>query len=140
MRLSYKGKTAADLLLERIEKGEGCWLWTGAIGTKGYGRVQYRGQLWTASRAVYNEFVGPIPAGMWVLHRCDNPPCVNPAHLFLGTHTDNVRDAVAKGRHFPICKTHCKRGHPLEGENLILNGTHRRCRTCKTMMDARRSA
>lgn len=57
-----------------------------------------RYKLLRAHRAAYELFVGPIPVGMWVLHRCDNPPCVNPHHLFLGTNTDNVHDMIAKGR------------------------------------------
>src|SRR4029453_17701848 len=71
-----------------------CWLWTGPIGTKGYGNAGY----WTAHRRAWVLANGPIPRGLHVLHHCDNPPCVRPDHLWLGTAADNVRDRVSKGR------------------------------------------
>lgn len=76
----------------------GCWEWTGARLVKGYGLVGNVGGTIQAHRAAWllTHFV--IPDGMQVLHRCDNPPCINPAHLFLGTPADNMRDMVAKGR------------------------------------------
>jgi hypothetical protein len=85
---------------EKVQKGEGCWAWTGAT-VYGYGRIGAGGTYGPAlmaHRVSWELHNGPIPEGMNVLHRCDNPPCTNPEHLFLGTHADNVADKVAKGR------------------------------------------
>ena len=79
------------------EPTTGCSLWTGA-STRGYGRVRRDGRLHRAHRVAYELFVGPIPGGMNVLHRCDTPACVNPDHLFLGTPADRVRNRDEKGR------------------------------------------
>jgi hypothetical protein len=79
-----------------------CWVFLGAKVRYGYGAfvVQRDGvrEHSTAHRVSWVLAHGDIPDGMWVLHRCDNPPCVNPAHLFLGTRDDNMRDAMSKGR------------------------------------------
>lgn len=82
----------------RVDQSGDCWVWTGTSLDAGYGRIGWRGEKVIASRLAYELTVGPIPDGMWVLHRCDNPPCVNPEHLFLGTRQDNIDDMVAKGR------------------------------------------
>ena len=75
----------------------GCWLWRGAKPGK-YGHTTVRGKTIDAHRLSYTIMVGPIPNGLMVLHTCDVPACVNPAHLFLGTGSDNMKDAVQKGR------------------------------------------
>lgn len=79
-----------------------CWSWMGAISSNGYGKFScyVRGSFYCASahRLAYQYLVGDIPFGMYVLHKCDNPGCVNPEHLFIGTPLDNMRDKVAKGR------------------------------------------
>lgn len=76
-----------------------CLEWTGRRSGDGYGQV-YRGRyIGAARRLAYEARYGPIPDGLFVCHSCDNPPCVNLAHLWLGTNADNQRDSVAKGRH-----------------------------------------
>ena len=77
----------------------GCWEWTGGRWPRGYGKVRHGpGAQLRVHCAAWALTNGPIPAGMSVLHRCDNPPCFNPEHLFLGTQRDNVHDAINKGR------------------------------------------
>ncbi len=93
---------------KRIEHDEitGCWLWKGAPGTGGYGFVKIGGRPRRAHRVSYEWHVGPIPKGLFVLHHCDIPLCVNPNHLFLGTQADNVRDRDQKGRQARGLKQH----------------------------------
>ena len=84
----------------KVRTGTGCWEWTGARARFGHGLVHVGpgGKLAQTHRVAWELMVGPVPEGMGVLHRCDNPPCVRPDHLFLGTQQDNVRDMWAKGR------------------------------------------
>lgn len=83
----------------RIGPVSECWLWTGSRHPQGYGQFSRGGKTTRASRHAWELTHGPVPSGLWVLHHCDNPPCCNPAHLFLGTVRDNTNDKVAKGRH-----------------------------------------
>lgn len=75
-----------------------CWPWMAGKNDNGYGRLRFKGRTTYAHRAAYELAVGVIPEGMFVCHTCDNPPCVNPGHLFVGTALDNNRDRIAKGR------------------------------------------
>lgn len=84
---------------EKYEQvASGCWEWQAGKKSNGYGQFTLNGKEERAHRAAYQLFVGPIPDGQQVLHKCDNPVCVNPDHLFLGTVQDNMRDKVVKRR------------------------------------------
>lgn len=87
----------------------GCWEWNGSRNNQrgGYGQLNFRGKIKMVHRLAYELWVGPIPQGKIVCHSCDNPPCINPEHLFIGTHADNAQDKVKKGR---------ARGGSLRGE------------------------
>jgi hypothetical protein len=91
-------QAATKRFMGKVKKGESCWLWSGRRNNHGYGQLRFRNKQWVASRFAWLIFKGPIPAGMCVLHRCDVPACVNPDHLFLGSHADNMRDMKKKGR------------------------------------------
>lgn len=131
----------------KVKKTETCWVWT--AGTfkyrNGYGqfRVRRGDPPAYAHRFAWELVNGPIPQGLHVLHRCDNPPCVNPAHLFLGTQIDNYRDMVSKGRSRSISdknrgKSHCKHGHLFTAENTYRQtGGGRGCKECHRVIRAR---
>lgn len=76
----------------------GCVEWQGRRTNKGHGQIWREGTMAYTHRVAYELRNGPIPDGLWVLHRCDNPPCCNPEHLFLGTHSDNMADMRGKDR------------------------------------------
>lgn len=82
----------------RVAEGDACWEWQGWRNVQGYGKVRVGKRARRAHRVVYEDAYGPIPAGLCVLHRCDNPSCVRPDHLFLGTRVDNGADMARKGR------------------------------------------
>ena len=128
--------------LDKTLIGEGCWEYGGKIRTDGYGSVYInngtkKGTTALAHRVVYEGMVGPIPEGMYLCHHCDNPKCVRPDHIFVGTDADNKADMYAKGRHshgethWKSKVTHCPQGHPYSGHNLYIRKCGRRmCRAC----------
>ena len=81
------------IILERLDtSSEGCWEWQGGVNSNGYGVVSLEGKMWYTHRLVWSVFIGPIPEGMFVRHRCDNKLCSKPSHLELGTPRDNRLD------------------------------------------------
>lgn len=123
------------------EPNSGCLLWLRCVGSNGYGNTGVNCGHQYAHRAAWAAAYGPIPAGLCVLHHCDVRSCINPRHLFLGTKSDNGIDMANKGRAHGQQKTHCPRGHPYEGWNVIRHprGKHGRiCRTCHNTWTTRR--
>jgi len=99
-RLVMVGYKAEDRFWARVQKTDSCWLWTGAIQDKGYGRfVDDDGNHVSAHRFSYKLHHGSIDSDLFALHSCDVPRCVNPEHLRLGTQRQNIRDMMSRGRH-----------------------------------------
>ena len=129
-----KQKPLLERFLLKVDKTDTCWLWSAAVNPKGYGCLGLgtRGMgVVLAHRASWMLYKGAIPEGLSVLHSCDNPRCVNPDHLFLGTQQDNMKDRDAKGRQHNMLKTHCPKGHEYDAANTYTyDGTRRCCRAC----------
>jgi len=123
------------------EPNSGCWLWTAAVDPNGYGKFGVPGQYRTALSHRYSfENLVERADDCFVCHKCDNPSCVNPYHLFLGDQKDNMRDMSNKGRHklnnIPLQnkqKTHCVRGHLLSGSHVRIWKGGRYCNICHAM-------
>jgi hypothetical protein len=108
-----------------------CLEWTRYRHPSGYGQTFYNRKKISAHRLAWMIAHGPIPDEVLVCHRCDNPPCCNPSHLFLGDYKDNSQDMVAKGRHAGQRVTHCRRGHQYSPENTRHIRGKRMCKTCE---------
>lgn len=118
-----------------------CWPWRSNVDT--YGRFRMLRDAKCIGAHVFSWVLAnqqEVPAGLLVLHSCDNKRCVNPAHLSVGTYSQNAREAVERGQvdiskaHAGIKrKTHCKRNHELSPENTYVVGQHRRCARCHNM-------
>lgn len=116
MQRKYTLRSSLSLLDRFWEKvdhpDEGCWTWLGARNLRGYGVIGFPGRRnMLAHRAAYVLLVGPIPDGLFVLHKCDNPACVRPDHLRLGNHTENMAEMRERGRSL-IGNRNSSRRHP----------------------------
>jgi hypothetical protein len=126
-------KTLADRLWLRVAVAGECWEFTGHRDRWGYGAISVGRRNVGAHRVAYELAHGEIPTGLVVMHSCDNPPCVNPAHLSVGTQGDNVRDCRTKGRAATSGPYRCSRGHGPEFARPRLNGRHW-CAACSRIV------
>lgn len=128
-----KPRPVAERFAEKtVPTDGGCLEWTGTRFTNGYGMLGVGGKMLRAHRVAHELFIGPIPDGLHVLHSCDNPPCVNPAHLRTGTRIDNMQDKALRGRNTNSNKTHCPQGHEYSQDNTALDADGKRhCRVCR---------
>ena len=130
-------ETFDERLYTHLQFENDCWLWTGAVNEHGYGRLTLgRTYKRYAHRASWESSFGAIPEGLNVLHRCDTPRCINPAHLFLGTRADNVHDMDSKGRRKTAPSPEfCAKGHLYDDANTGYSHSQVRpqkwCRACK---------
>ena len=140
-------KSIEDRFWEKVDKSGDCWIWIGAKNGWGYGilsRGTGMGRV-RAHRLSYELANGAIPDGLFVLHKCDNPPCVRPDHLFVGDHAANMQDMHRKdrGRSEYKLNEECRNGHRYTPENtLAVNrsyGPSRTCRQCAIDIDHKRA-
>lgn len=123
----------------KVDKTDGCWQWTGHLSVDGYGVFWIsHGKRMFASRYSLEEATGVKLGDRYACHRCDNPRCVRPDHLFAGTQADNIRDMVAKGRHRASTMTRCRYGHEFDGENTRLYRGRRYCKQCQGNRNSKR--
>lgn len=130
-----------ELIYQRIMSrvvvdDSGCWVFTGARVATGYGKVQYNNKGYLAHRFMLQRSLGKPLGDLHACHKCDNPPCCNPDHLFAGDDKANFQDCAAKNRHANKRKTHCKEGHEYTPENTRMVRSQlrgewkRQCKRC----------
>jgi hypothetical protein len=154
MRFTVSPLSEIDRFMNFVspEPNSGCWLWMGSTVLQDYGEFYVSPSVgkMRAHRWIYLHTFGEFDKALLVCHRCDNPNCVNPGHLFLGTVKDNGIDASKKGRVWcggadipnNARRTHCFRGHPFSGDNLVRSksGVKRWCRACWKINAAKKRA
>ena len=128
-----KKNTINDLLNNiKILDSDKCWIYKGKQKGQSTGHIEIRinGIKKGVYAHAYEHWVQPIPKGLCVLHKCDNPPCCNPKHLFLGTRADNCNDRDSKGRNWMANRTSCKNGHKYEINSYYDYGKGCICKEC----------
>lgn len=140
--LALMGSTEADRekFWQRVNKTPTCWFWDGPTFGAGYGCFTIKSITIGAHRFAYWVTKGTIEQNLFVCHHCDNPICVNPSHLFLGTHLDNMRDCRAKGRSAWAKNRFCIHGHEFTPENTRVIPRGRICLTCYRINVVRHNA
>lgn len=122
-----------ERFMSRVETGPGCWRWRGYPNGPGYGKFTIGRDNIYAYRFSYEAFVGPVPEGLTIDHLCGDPTCVRPSHLEPATQRENILRGSGPTA-VNARRTHCKHGHPLSGDNLMLvrsgGSVRRRCREC----------
>lgn len=134
LNLDIKTRILRNILIDDSSK---CWNWLGTKDKNGYGKLSYKSTHWRAHRLVFHIYKSEINKYEIICHKCDNPSCVNPDHLFLGNPLINMHDKVKKGRlkNQNMNKTHCKNGHEFIHENILWSKTNignpkRTCKIC----------
>lgn len=130
--------------MQKINKTDTCWMWVGALSSRGYGSFRFNGKSISSHRFSYLHFNGEIPDGMIICHKCDTPACVNPEHLFVGSYADNNKDMFEKDRNGQSSRpqTRCRRGHEFAVvgvKTAIKKGkANRTCHECVKIRDKSR--
>ena len=125
-----------------VRMPNGCLEWTEDTYRRGYGRISFNGKSVRTHRLAWELANGPIPEGIYICHRCDNPPCCDVTHLFMGTPAENHADMITKGRYVSnqAARTHCPQGHEYDEANTYTWSGHRCCRACHKASEQRRKA
>lgn len=111
-----KWRMNETIFWSRVKRGNGCWVYSGNTTRDGYGRLRFHGKKILAHRLAYMFSFGNIPRNKLILHSCDNPPCVNPKHLFVGTQSDNMADMRQKGRRLGAYNGEINKNSKLTGD------------------------
>lgn len=139
MRKRINGPAELRCAAHLVRAENGCLEWDGSRTDFGHGRFTLgKGTVWILSHVyAWTQARGPVPEGLFVLHHCDNPPCCDVEHLFLGTKADNTADMMAKGRDYWSQRSHCKNGHDFSIHGRMAtrsNGkSYRRCQACRAL-------
>lgn len=114
-------KSIFERLFEKVDKTDECWNWTGYKNKQGYGSIKVNDKMIKTHRLSYELFFGEIPHGLDVLHKCDNPSCLRPDHLFIGDDKANTQDSISKGRHvIPIANKKLTVNNVIEIRNKYM--------------------